>query len=263
MKVIVLWIVFALLVSIQVYNCCAAEDPQDIVENAIRAQGGEEAVSKLQTMRIRISGFVFINQQSRVETVSMTDEEVWQMPGQFKSVCAMILNGGTYKQIEVVNKNVGWMSLNGRVNQLSGENLTEALERRYAESLDRLLDLRNKAFELSLVDPIKIDNKPAIGIKIASKGHRDVTLFFDQATWLLVKRVQQVRNDNGRLVSQEILFTNHKDFQGVKHWTRSIAICDGMKFIEGDVTEIRFLKEIDEKEFSKPTVASPNAPSPE
>src|SRR5437016_4035413 len=50
--------------------------------------------------------------------------------------------------------------------------------------------LKEKAYTLSTLDEIKVDGKPAVGVKVSAKGHRDIELYFDKESHLPVKTVR-------------------------------------------------------------------------
>ncbi len=100
---------------------------------------------------------------------------------------------------------------------------------------------------------MNVDGQPTVGIKISREGHRDVELYFDKSTGLLLKRKQAVLDPaSGMEIAQEVIFSNYEDVDGVKHWKKIVAYRGGKKLLEGDVTEIEFLEEIDEAEFAAP-----------
>src|SRR5436853_6227629 len=101
-------------------------------------------------------------------------------------------------------------------------------EQKYAEDLDRLGFLNEKGMELSALDETKVDGKPAVGVRVKSKGHRDVQLYFDKSSGLLVKRQYKVLDPgSGQEVSQEVVFGDYQDKDGVKHYRKIAAYRDG------------------------------------
>ena len=126
-------------------------------------------------------------------------------------------------------------------------------EQKYAEDLDRLSFLNEKVIELSPLEETKIDNKPAVGVFVKSKGHRDVKLYFDKSSGLLVKRQHNVLDPvSGKEVSQEVLFSDFQDKDGVKHYRKIAAYRGGKKLFEGKVTELEFFDKLEDKVFARP-----------
>lgn len=91
-----------------------------------------------------------------------------------------------------------------------------------------------------------------VGVKVTAKGHRDLHLYFDKSTGLLVKRGQTILDGTGKLIPQEVLFTDYQDQEGVKHWTKIRALRDGKRSLEAEVIEVELLKTVDESVFAKP-----------
>ena len=131
--------------------------------------------------------------------------------------------------------------------------MAEAKEQKYAEDLDRLLVLSQPAYELSPADPITVDGHPALGISVKSKGHREVRLYFDASTGLLVKRSQEIIDDAGKHVSQEVLFQDYREREGLKHWTHIVALRDGKPYLKGELKRLETPEKIDPREFEKPS----------
>src|SRR5438445_725224 len=81
----------------------------------------------------------------------------------------------------------------------------------------RLGFVKEKGVELSSLAETKVDGKPAVGVVVKSKGHRDVKLYFDKASGLLVKREHPVVDPStGKEVVQEVLFRDYQDKDGLK-----------------------------------------------
>jgi hypothetical protein len=230
---------------------CAEEKPKAIIARAIEAQGGKAKVAKLRTMRIKAEGtLVPAPDQPAIE---FTVEDTWRMPNQYKSTSTFAVKGKKITQVQTIDGESGWSQIGGEAHDLPKEDLAEMKEQKYAEDLDRLGFLEDKAVEMSVLDEIKVDGKPAVGVLLKSKGHRDVKLFFDKASGLLVKREQRILDpDSKKEIAQEVVFGDYEEKDGLKHYKKITAYRDGKKFIEAKVTEIEFFDKLDDKVFAKP-----------
>jgi hypothetical protein len=230
----------------------AQESAPAIVERAIEAQGGTAKVTKLRTMRIKVEGTT--NLVSGQPNLPFTIEDTWQMPDRYKTTSTFRFQGKTFSQTQVVDGDKGWIQSDGQVQNLSEEALKEIKEQKYAEDLDRLGFSKEKGIELSTLDEIKVDGMPAVGVLVKSKGHRDVSLYFDKASGLLVKRDQRVLDPSSdKEVRQEVVFADYQEKGGVKHYTKIVAFRDGKQVVGGKVTEVDFLEGLDAKVFAKPS----------
>ena len=229
----------------------AQDTPQVVVEKAIQAQGGQAKVAKLRMMRIKVEGTIdLVPGQPKL---AITVEDTWQMPDRYKSSSSFQLMGKNVIQTQVIDGDKGWFQINGQTQDLPKEHVTEMKEQKYAEDLDRLGFLKDKGFELSVLDEIEVDGKPALGVLVKSKGHRDVKLYFDKTSELLVKREHRlVDAASGKEVLQEVIFSDYQDKDGLKHYKSVVGLRDGKKVIDARVIEIEFFEKLDAKTFAKP-----------
>jgi hypothetical protein len=243
------WLLCGLLVSTPA--AFAQDAARDILKKAIQAQGGEAKVAKLRTMRIKAEGATDLVPGQ--PNLPFTIEDTWQMPNRYKTESSFQLMGKKFTQTQVIDGDKGWIQADGQVQDMPTDALAEMKEQKYAEDLDRLGLLNDKDIELSLLDEIKVGKKPALGLLVKSKGHRDVKLYFDKASGLLVKREQQVLDpSSGKEVKQEVVFSDYQEKDGLTHYKKIVAFRDGKKVIEAKVTEIQFFEKLDPKVFAKP-----------
>jgi hypothetical protein len=221
-----------------------------IVEKAIQAQGGEANVAELRTMRIKAEGTMALPGQP---DLPFTIEDTWQMPKRYKTTSTFRLMGRQVIQTQAIDGDRGWIRIDGQTQDLPREAITEMSEQKYAEDLGRLAFLKARGIQLSALDEIKVDGRPAVGIIVKSAGHRDVKLYFDVASGLLVKREHRVLDPSSRgEVLQEVIFGDYQAQGGLKHYKRITAYRDGKKVLEAKVTEIEFFKNLGEKVFARP-----------
>jgi hypothetical protein len=229
----------------------AQGDARAIVEKAIQAQGGPAKVAKLRVMRIKIEGRTDLvpNQPD----LPITLEDTWQMPSQYKSESSLQVGGKKYTQVQVLDGDAGWIQMAGMVQEMPKEAVAEMKEQRFAEDLDRLGFLSDKAIELAGCEEAKVDGKPAACVLVKSRGHRDVKLYFDKTTGLLVKREHHVLDPmTNKEVRQEVIFSDYEEKDGLKHYKKIVLLRDGRKMIEARVMELEFFDKLDPKVFAKP-----------
>ncbi len=244
----------ATILSVLVFSASlgfAQNKARAIIEKAIQAQGGETRVAKLRTMRIKVEGTAALAPGQ--PDVPFTIEDVWQMPQRYKTSSTFQFQDQKFTQIQAIDGGKGWVQANGQTQDMPKEALDEMKEQKYAEDLDRLAFLTEKEVEISTVDPIEVDGKPAIGVLVKPKGHRDVKLYFDKTSGLLVKREHRLLDpSSGKEVLQEVVFSDYQEKDGLKHYRKIVAFRDRKKVIDAKVTEIAFFDKLDEKVFAKP-----------
>jgi hypothetical protein len=92
-----------------------------------------------------------------------------------------------------------------------------------------------------------------VGVKVSSKGHRDVDLYFSKKTGLLVKWETIVKEDGSdKEVTQESFASDYKDVQGTKQAYKFVVKRAGKLFVEGEATSIEMFDKLDANLFEKP-----------
>ena len=106
---------------------------------------------------------------------------------------------------------------------------------------------------LSPAGELLVSDKAAVGVKVSAKGRRDVTLYFDKTTFLVVRYDMVVKDDgSGREVTQESYNAEFKDVQGTKQAAKFVVKRDGKLFLEGEVTEMTISESLGDGVFVKP-----------
>ena len=106
---------------------------------------------------------------------------------------------------------------------------------------------------IAAVDRFGVEKRAALGVKVSSKGHRDVDLYFDKETGLLVKTETRVKMDGSDVEVQEESFASeYKEVQGTKQAMKFTVKRDGKLFVEGEATELTLSEKLDASTFAKP-----------
>ena len=222
----------------------AREDALATVEQAIKAHGGEDALAKARTAVRAGEGVLYQGDKD----VTFADEMTLNLPDQWKDGVEIEKK---FRITLAVNGDRGWQSVAGTVTDMGPERLKELREEMYVLWLETLTPLRKDGFDLAPLPEAKVNGRPAAGVKVASKGHADASLYFDAGTHLLVK-VERTTREAGLTLGKEYLFGDHKDFDGVKLPTRLTETLEGKKVSELTSASYKFPPKPDEAAFSKP-----------
>jgi hypothetical protein len=246
------WFVAPLTVAAFFSSAPAADDvARAVIEKAIKAQGGAAKVAKLRVMRIKVEGTMTL--AAGQPAVSFVIEDWWQMPDRYKTTSRFDLGGKKVSQTQALDGETGWMQLDGVAQDLPKEAVAEMREQKYAEDLDRLGFLADRGVDVSSAGGAKVGGRDAVGVVVKSNGHRPVTLYFDKETGLLAKREHKVADGaTGKDVTQEVVFGDYREADGLKHYHTLTAYRDGKKWVEAKVVELEFFDKPDKKVFAKP-----------
>jgi hypothetical protein len=232
-------------------TAAAEGDVEAVLAKAIEAYGGKEKLEKYKATQTKAKGTIDL---PGVGSVAFAQESSSQMTGQLKEVMEMEINGQKVNVTTGFDGKAAWMNFNGMVMEPPEPVLAELKEVSYSMKVGRLTALTDKKqFELSLLGEVMVNNRPAVGIKVSSKGHKDINLYFDKEKGLLAKIERRKKDMNsGQEVTEERLITEYMDVDGLKTAKKLVVNVDGKKFIEAEVTEVKHLDKLDDSEFAKP-----------
>jgi hypothetical protein len=228
----------------------AADEPKDILEKAIKAHGGAELLSKYKAARVKAKGKIDIPGVGEVE---FTQETASMVPNKFRDSMELKIAGKNYTVNTLINGDKCSIELDGKAIDV-GDKLDETLKDvGNILQIGRLVPLREKTYELSLIGEDKVEGKKVVGLRVASKGHRDVSVYFDKDTGLIAKlEYRTVDPNSGNEVNEERIITEYgKDKDGVPDPKTIVIKHDGKKFLEAEVLEHTQLEKLDDSEFKK------------
>lgn len=242
---------FGLVPGLLVLAACsswAAEDARTILDSAIKAHGGEAKLAKLKTMSSKGRGTVNFGAD-----LSFTLETSWQWPDRLKNVVTLtIIRPTTF--IETVAGADSWSNRDGKLGPLEDAKRDELRCQAHVRRLMLLTPLlKENLYELSVLDEIRIHDRPAVGVRVACSGERDVRLYFDAETRRLAKVEWRILDKSGRHeVVQEDLFSDYQQCDGVPTAMTLIRRSEGKKALELHLTEVRYPDQLDAAEFADP-----------
>jgi hypothetical protein len=188
--------------------------PQAIIVRAVQAVGGEANLLRARAVKVKTRGTFHDPAKSILDGAKFTGEVIAQLPTQVKDSLFVETAGGPFSLIRVLNGNRSWTRDREVSQQDNAATTADLKEAAYVDYISTLVPLlKDKAYTLSPAGETQIKNRPAVGIKVASKGHPDVMLYFDKSSGFLVKTGQRRRDSstNKEAVYEEIL----SDYQEV------------------------------------------------
>jgi hypothetical protein len=227
----------------------AQDENRAVIKKAIKATGGEKNLAKLRSAKAKFKGtgeFAGISS-------TLTGEITTQLPRQMKLEIQVEAQGQSTTLLFVVNGGKAWIQVAGETAPLKGEALDDLKEDLHAQQVETLVPLlKDKAYKLHALGEAKVGGRPAMGVRVESKGHKDVNLYFDKGTGLLVKAERRALDENEKEVTEETFYRDYKDVSGVKVPMKVLVHHDGKKYLEMAISEYRFLDKMDASEFARP-----------
>ena len=219
-----------------------------LIERAIKAHGGAEGLARA-SVSTRTSAGTQAQPGGGGADVTFTSEITQSLPDRIR--IAMEVEKRV-KVLIVIDGDKGWVqSAGGGSIPLDRERVKEMRGEAYVSWLATLLPLKKDGLTLGLAPEIKVDGKPAWGIKVSGRGEPEARLYFDQGSGLLVK-VERRATEAGVPVTKAYYYSDFKDFDGVKLPAKEVMTVNGKKWYEVKVLTCKFLKKAEDSAFARP-----------
>jgi hypothetical protein len=226
------------------------DESRALIEKAIKAHGGAAKLAAIKAIQLKVKGKAF----SPMEFTFTLDVSS-QPPDKAKVVVEATIMEMNFTSINVVNGKEGWVSGMGKTEKLDEKDVKEFHQQAHVERVTNLVALKDKSYKLSPLGEMKVGDHDAVGVQVTKKDCRDVNLYFDKKTHLLVKAEYRAVELIGKQeVQQEKLYYNYKKTEGgLMVPGRLVVNNDGKKFLEMDITEMTPMESpFDDNVFAKP-----------
>jgi hypothetical protein len=226
----------------------AGEKPGEVIERAIKAHGGAEKLSQFTAEITRSRGIILLG-----GGLNFTQEVHLQLPDRIKDATILNVMGQELPVTLVFDGKNGWVRSNDMTKEMEDKLRTETLEGLHLARLSRIVSLKDKDLQIKELGPAKIEGRDAFGIQVACKGRRDVSLYFDKETGLLLKIARPAHDfETGKEVNEERIFLDYGEIDGLKLPRKFTITRDGKKFMDVEVTEARLPRKLEAEVFAKP-----------
>jgi hypothetical protein len=179
-----------------------------IIERAVKAMGGLENLTKLKAAHSKSRGIYPMDGEA------FTTEAFSESPNRIKLMWRSSDRATPMLRTLVITGEKGWMVSNGFLTDLDEEIMATMRKARYADRVGGLtVLLQEEGFTLMPLGATKVKDKAAVGVKVQSAGHQDISLYFDIETGLLMKEARMVTDLAQRKeVLQEMYFSDYRRF---------------------------------------------------
>jgi hypothetical protein len=228
----------------------AADEPKAIVEKAIQAFGGADVLGKHAGKTMKLKGKWY----GMGDGLEYTGIWSGRAPDRLRFEITMSIMGQNITFIQGVKGEKGWKSLNGMVSDMDKDELAEHREGLHGHDVQNLVALRGKDYALSSLGESKVGDRTAVGIHVERKGYRDINLFFDKETHLLLKT--ETRAKDPMAGNQEFTVVarmgDYKKVDGLMVAHKVEIFRDDKLYVDGEVTEHSAVEKFDDTTFDKP-----------
>ncbi len=221
-----------------------------IIARAMKAHGGEAKLAALKATQMKTKGTL----SAQGQDLEFTAEFFIQQPNRYKIVADLRVDNQNVQVTEVFNGAKGWAHVMGKTMDLDADTIKMGKDEVYLEKVTNLTALKDKAFKLSPLGEVKVGEHQAVGVLVTRKDQRDVSLYFDKKTHLLVKAECRIFDQfTKQEVNQEKLYSDFKELvPGLRLPGRILINHEGKRFIDMTVTELRGVEQHDDSIFARP-----------
>ncbi len=227
------------------------DESRALIEKAVKAHGGAAKLAAIKATQTKAKGKAY----SPMEFTFTLDISS-QPPDKAKVVVDVNIMDMNFTIVSVFNGKNGWLSLMGKTQKLEAKDIEEYQQQAHVEKVANLYPLlKDKDFKLSPLGEAKVGEHDAVGVQVTKKGFRDVNLYFDKKSHLLVKAEYRTVEPVGKQeVQQEKLYYDYKKLDsGLRMPGRLVLNNDGKKFMEIEITEITPMETpFEDSVFAKP-----------
>jgi outer membrane lipoprotein-sorting protein len=249
-KLLGVWCVAGLLAGGAVRADDAA-DVKAVLDKAIAAHGGADNLTKYKAVSMHVKGKLH---GVIGDSVDVMGDISSQLPDRLRFEMAVSVMGMDFKITQVVNGDKGWVALNDKVMEMTKEQMAEAKEQMHVGAVTRLVALRDKAYKLSPLGDAKVEGKDAVGVRVEHKDRRDVSLFFDKKTGLLLKTETRGKDPmaGDKEFTAETLYDDYKKVDGLPVAHKVTVKRDGKPFLDSESSDVKVSEKLDDSTFEKP-----------
>ncbi len=228
----------------------AADEPKDIIAKAIKAHGGEELLTKNKAGQTKAKGKINLPGAGEVE---FTQDVSYMIPDKFKDSMELKVGGKSIAVLTLVNGDKMTIEIDGKAVDVPAEAKASLKEVSHVMDVARLVPLKGKAYELSLIGDDKVDGKKVVGVRVTKKGQKDVSVYFDKETGLMAKiEFRTVDQASGNEITEERMPSGYeKTKDGVAVPKKVVIKRDGKVFLEAEILEAKSFEKLDDAEFKK------------
>ncbi|MBN9121761.1 MAG: hypothetical protein J0I06_21915 [Planctomycetes bacterium] len=226
----------------------AADEPKDIVAKAIKAHGGEELLTKNKASQTKTKGKITLPGLGETD---FTQEVSAMLPDKLRESMELSIMGKTLSVVTLVNGDKLKIEVDGKAIDIPDQAKDALKNAGHVMQIARLIPLKDKKYELSLIGEDKVEGKKVVGVRVSAKDQQDVNVYFDKETGLLTKmEFRGAEPGTGKEVNEERIITEYsKNKDGVPQPKKVVVKHDGKVFLDLEVVELTTLEKLDDSVF--------------
>jgi hypothetical protein len=186
--------------------------PEEIIDKAIRAHGGEEKLAGL-------SAFTIKERNVYPDAPTWDIQTVVQLPGRYRRETTISSGGKSSTTLIVLDGDHGWQKMNELVTPFPQTFIASfwkySIPYEGPRSILRLrARLKNPACQFTATGEGTVEGRPAVGLRMKLEGGPEATWYFDKETGLLLKTEQRTKRFEAEDSIQVNLYGDYQSYGG-------------------------------------------------
>jgi hypothetical protein len=221
------------------------KDAKAIVQRAIAAHGGAEALEKTLKCKRTDKGKLAVVDKEE----PFVSEVTRSLPDKVR---LQVKLGKTLRTTIVLDGETGWQADNGGpAAKMLAARTREVREEAFLWYVTTLVPLLKPEFTLSTLPESKVGAESVVGVRVEHKGHADTKLYFSKRNGLLLSAERRV-TEAGLPMDKEYLYEGHRNFGGAMLPTKEVEKHNKRKWTELSISDYSFPTKFDAATFAKP-----------
>ena len=227
----------------------SALTPRQVIERAIVAHGGYEKLAKSRAERLELRGTIYVGKTA----VPFTNHVTLQLPGQYKSVVVLQQGDKRHGVVHLIDGDNAMVAIDGQPQTVNSLHLSQLRQTLQLEQAMRLVPLlSDPGFTLHPGQDYSYNGGVVTSVRVQGKSQRELVLFFDRATGLLVKSEHRIDGPGGKDVTQEAFYGDYREIGGHRRPGKVMIQRDGQKVMDVELVAAQRVVRIDVLEFRRP-----------
>ena len=246
-------LLLTLVISIALTAATFAGDSAEatgVVDKAIKAMGGQEKLGAMKAVSVSIKGKLTVNNADSDFTMTFMTQGLDHIRQHFEAD----IDTNHIDDLRVIAGDKAWRKNADGVETLDDQQANGLRRTAYlALVATNPSVLKDKAFTLESASEEQAGDKHLISVKVAGPDKKEFTISFDKETSLPTKVTGQVLSYTGNEVTQETVYEDYQEKDGIKKAMHAVVSHDGEKLLDEHVTEFKALdKAAPEDAFAEP-----------
>ncbi len=226
---------------------------KELLGKATKAIGGAEKAAKLKNATFKGKGQITEGGNSAEMSIDLSIQEFDRVRAELK----VTANGQTHEGVMVIRADHIWFKDAERNKVEESPKEVEPVIRQFFLAL-RLPSnpaalSGSKEFQLGHGGEAKVDDTPAVILRVSRKDRPDIDIYYDTKTYLPLKAESQIKGPNESEEKRyEFKFSDFKEVDGVKHYGKIKIVRDGKNLIEMELSDAKIVDKFDAGTFEKP-----------